>query len=83
MNVNRPEHRGSVFALYNLGDNLGKGIDPAVGGALYTLTGSYTQTANSAIMLWILAGVIYLVVISTINADRTRLLNLMKDRGGL
>ncbi|ACR11581.1 hypothetical protein TERTU_2362 [Teredinibacter turnerae T7901] len=39
--------------------------------------------ANSAIMLWILAGVIYLVVISTINADRTRLLNLMKDRGGL
>ncbi|WP_045825733.1 MFS transporter [Teredinibacter turnerae] len=83
MNVNRPEHRGSVFALYNLGDNLGKGIGPAVGGVLYTLTGSYTQMANSAIMLWILAGVIYLVVISTINADRTRLLNLMKDRGGL
>lgn len=82
MNVNRPEHRGSVFALYNLGDNLGKGVGPAVGGLLFTLTGSYAQMANSAILLWLLAGAIYLWVVATIGADRGRLLDLLKVRGG-
>ena len=34
MNVNTPQHRGSVFAIYNFADNLGKGVGPALGGLI-------------------------------------------------
>ena len=32
MNANRPEHRGSAFAVFNITDNLGQGLGPAIGG---------------------------------------------------
>ncbi len=31
MNVNRPEHRGTVFSVFNITNNIGQGLGPAIG----------------------------------------------------
>ncbi len=81
MNVNRPEHRGSVFAIFNLADNIGKGTGPAIGGILLATTGSYYTMANTALVLWLLCGCLFIGVITSINRDRIQLLALMCERG--
>lgn len=80
MNVNRPEHRGSVFSLFNLSDNIGKGVGPALGGLLLSLTGSYVAMANYAIIFWLACGSIFLALTITINRDRRELLELLEQR---
>lgn len=78
MNVNRPEHRGSVFAVFNLADSLGKGIGPALGGLLMTF--GYFVMMNVAIGFWLLCGLIMLRVASTIGPDHHAQLDLMANR---
>ncbi|WP_192954670.1 MFS transporter [Gallaecimonas mangrovi] len=74
MNVNHPEHRGSVFSVYNLCDNIGKGLGPALGGLLLSVSGSYVVMANVAIALWLICGCIFALMISVINRDRAQVL---------
>ncbi len=81
INVNQPEHRGSVFAVFNVTDNIGKGIGPALGGVLLGVTGSYLVVMNVAICFWFLCGLIFIGVIFSINKDRKSLLDLLEERG--
>ena len=78
MNVTRPEHRGSVFAIFNIADSIGKGIGPAIGGLL--LSSGYLVMMNFAISWWALCGVILLLIYFTIDKDRKALLTLMDQR---
>jgi len=78
MNVNRPEHRGSVFAMFNIADSIGKGIGPALGGIL--LSSGYLFMMNFAISWWAICGVILLLIYFTIGKDRKALLDLMDER---
>ncbi len=78
MNVNRPEHRGSVFAVYNITDNIGQGFGPAIGGLLVPF--GYLFTMNFALPFWIPCGLMLFVVAATITADRNSLRALMKTR---
>ncbi len=81
MNVNRPEHRGSVFAVFNLTDNIGKGFGPAIGGAVLAATSSYGLMVNMAISFWFLCSLLFIGVIFSINKDRKEMLELMEERG--
>ena len=78
MNVNRPEHRGSVFAVFNITDNLGQGFGPAIGGLLIPL--GHLFMMNFAILWWIPCGLIFFMVARYITADRDALKILMKKR---
>lgn len=49
MNVNLPEHRGSIFSVNNLFDSLDKGIGPAVGSAILAATDSRYSLPCSAV----------------------------------
>lgn len=80
LNVNPPEHRGSVFAVFNLTDNIGKGTGPAVGGLLLAASGSYYFMANVALAFWFLCGLLFLGVVAHIGADRDGLLTLLQKR---
>jgi MFS family permease len=80
MNVNRPEHRGSVFAVFNLADSIGKGIGPALGGMLMGF--GYFVMMNVAISFWLICGLIMLAVMVVIGKDRQALLDLMARRAG-
>jgi len=78
MNVNRPEHRGSVFAVFNITDNLGQGFGPAIGGLL--MSTGFLFTMNFSIFWWIPCGLIFFMVALYITADRDALTKLMEER---
>ncbi|RKX79654.1 MAG: MFS transporter [Spirochaetes bacterium] len=80
MNVNRPEHRGSVFAVFNITDNLGQGFGPALGGLL--VSGGYVFMMDFSIFWWIPCGLLFFLVARFITADRDRLQALLKERAG-
>ena len=68
LNVNPPEHRGTVFALHNIFDGIGKGIGPFVGGLLIANLG-YTFTVYFSALMWIPCGLLYLGIYWTIKKD--------------
>lgn len=78
MNVNRPEHRGTVFSVFNITDNLGQGLGPALGGILVPL--GYLFMMNFAILWWIPCGLIFLIVAKYITADRDSLRQVLAQR---
>jgi MFS family permease len=78
MNVNRPEHRGSVFAVFNITDNLGQGFGPAIGGVLVSI--GYLFTMNFAIFWWIPCGLLFFLVAKTITIDRENLQETLRNR---
>jgi MFS family permease len=78
MNVNRPEHRGSVFAVFNITDNLGQGFGPAIGGMLVSV--SYLFAMDFAVFWWLPCGLLFLMVARYITADRDALRRLMARR---
>ena len=78
MNINPPEHRGSVFAVFNITDNLGQGFGPAIGGLLAPL--GYLFIMNFAIAWWLPCGLIFFLVARNIVRDRDKLKELMKKR---
>ena len=72
MNVNPPERRGSVFAVFNITDNLGQGFGPAIGGLMMAVS-STLFTLNFASLWWIPCGLIFLVIARTLGPDREAL----------
>ncbi len=80
MNVNLPEHRGSIFAVNNLFDSLGKGIGPAVGSIILATSGSYIFMMNFAVSCWLLCGAIYILGYFTVNKNRGEMINLLGRR---
>jgi predicted MFS family arabinose efflux permease len=80
MNVNRPEHRGTVFSVFNITDNLGQGLGPAIGGLLVPL--GYVFMMNFAVLWWFPCGLLFLMVARHITRDRDSLRKLMEERAG-
>lgn len=68
LNVNPPEHRGTVFALHNIFDGIGKGVGPFIGGLLIASAG-YTFTVYFSALMWIPCGLLYLAIYWTIKKD--------------
>ena len=52
INVNRPETRSAVFALYNLTDDLGKGLGPAISALILFLIPDRTTALSVSIWFW-------------------------------
>lgn len=78
MNVNRPEHRGTVFSVFNITDNLGQGMGPAIGGLLVPL--GHLFMMNFAVLWWVPCGLLFFMVARHITADRNALRSLMEKR---
>ncbi|HOB35753.1 MAG: MFS transporter [Firmicutes bacterium] len=68
LNVNPPEHRGTVFALHNIFDSIGKGVGPFIGGLLITNFG-YVFTVYFSALMWIPCGLLFLAIYWTIKKD--------------
>ena len=59
VNVNAPETRGSVFGLFNLADDLGKGLGPFLIGPMVVALGRH-GAFNFAASLWVVCGIVLL-----------------------
>ncbi len=78
LNTNAPQHRGSVFSLNNIGDSLGRGIGPMLGGIWITSYG-YQDAMIYSILLWIPCSILFGIVAATIKNDLTRLHNYLQQ----
>jgi predicted MFS family arabinose efflux permease len=72
LNVNAPETRGSIFALYNLFDDLGRGLGPFFIGLLIASLGR-VQAFHVANLLWVVCGVLLLVMSRSFPRDEIAL----------
>lgn len=69
-NVSAPETRGTAFALFNLTDDLGKGVGPAVVVALMTAAKLSRQHTFSIVCAgWLLCGAAQLAMVATVQGD--------------
>ncbi|MBP7738640.1 MAG: MFS transporter [Spirochaetes bacterium] len=79
LNVNSPETRGSIFSLFNLTDNLGKGVGPVVISLLIVHFGRL-WAFNIANLFWLVCGAGLLVMMMTFPKDEAALIKLMGER---
>jgi predicted MFS family arabinose efflux permease len=81
INVNAPETRGSVFSLFNLADDLGKGLGPKLISLLVVALGR-TAAFNVAACLWIACGAVLVLSARTFPEDERALADALRARGG-
>ncbi len=79
LNVNSPETRGSIFSLFNLTDDLGKGFGPVIISLLIVAFGR-VWAFNIANLFWLVCGVLLLVMIRTFPRDEASLNELLRRR---
>ncbi|MCB1175263.1 MAG: MFS transporter [Leptospiraceae bacterium] len=79
LNCNVPENRGSVFGLYNLTDDLGKGLGPLMIFILLSVMDQATAY-NAAVAFWILCGIIWFFMAFTYQKDEDRVLRHLQDQ---
>ena len=90
INTNLPENRGAVFAVFNLTDDLGKGLGPFFVGllimiivAMFPGDQDFAQVLayNVAILFWIPCGLIWFLIWGTMYRDEARVHATLKERG--
>lgn len=79
LNVNAPETRGSIFALYNLADDLGRGLGPFFISALIVALGRQ-YAFNVSVLFWLVCGGFLLLLIRTYPRDEQALNEQMAER---
>ena len=72
LNVNTPETRGSIFSLFNLSDDLGKGLGPALISVFIVIFGR-TMALNIATLFWLICGLFLLWMVRTFPKDEQRM----------
>lgn len=71
-NVCLPQARGQAFALFNLFDDLGKGLGPALVAFWIVQLGGRKPAFNMALLCWLLCGILNLLIFFTVAKDETR-----------
>ena len=61
LNVNAPETRGSIFSLFNLTDNLGKGFGPVII-SIFIVQFGRVYAFNIANLFWVICGLVLLAM---------------------
>lgn len=82
LNVNAPEHRGTVFGIHNITDSLGRGLGPWFGGMLIVNYG-YWQALLIAVSLWVPCALFYGGTAITIGKDLTKLHHYLEQKSQL
>jgi MFS family permease len=81
MNVNLPENRGTILGVFNLADDLGKGLAPFVLGSVLAVALGRTMAYNIAVLTWLVCGAAWIVLIKVFPRDVERLETTLRERG--
>ncbi|HQL83367.1 MAG TPA: MFS transporter, partial [Spirochaetota bacterium] len=79
LNVNAPETRGSIFSLFNLTDNLGKGFGPVII-SIFIVQFGRVYAFNIANLFWVICGLVLLAMALTFPKDEIALTEAMKEK---
>ncbi len=69
IDVNPPERRGTLFSLFNLADDLGKGLAPFLIGSVLAVHLGRLVSFNIAVSMWLVCGVTWLLLIRQFPKD--------------
>lgn len=69
INANAPKNRSAAFALYNLTDDLGKGLGPALSAIILTLVPERTTALSISILFWIPCALFWLPIVFYFKKD--------------
>ena len=80
MDVNLPEHRGTMLSVANLVDAVGAGIGPWIGGLLYLWFGSYQLAFILASVINIAGFILWIPMFRNIRKDIQDVEDILKKR---
>ncbi|MBK8397998.1 MAG: MFS transporter [Leptospiraceae bacterium] len=70
--ANSPKNRSAAFALYNLTDDLGKGLGPALSAIILTLIPNRTIALSISILFWIPSALFWLPIVFNFKKDELK-----------
>lgn len=79
LNTNIPRNRGSIFALYNLTDDLGRGFGPFISSAFLLMIPDRTLALSIAILFWIPCGLAWLLISANLDKDQAAAENTVRE----
>ena len=77
------QDRGTVFAIFALTDDIGKGLSPMLAAALIGAAGGRTQAFNWTMVGWLLCGLILFGMMLTVDGDVRRMHKRLAREGEL
>lgn len=87
--VNPPEDRGTVFGIFNILDNIGKSIGPALGGLtisllenrfLFSKSDSYFYTLVLGMLFWLPCSLVWIFIKKQYIIDRENIKKILQER---
>lgn len=87
--VSLPEHRGTIFGIFNITDNIGSAFGPMVASAfmVFFLSSGIPEPDNmlhglvAVSLLWIPCALLWLPALRTYKRDKTKLRKILAERG--
>merc|ERR1719424_2785293 len=79
LNVNLPEIRGSMAALYSVLDDVSKGLGVVVISAIVPYCGGRAVAYQLSLALWVISGVALLVALKTYKEDERRMKEYLEE----
>ncbi|MGE8721379.1 MFS transporter [Leptospira terpstrae] len=83
LNVNEPKSRSAIFSIYNLTDDLGKGLGPVMSAVILGLTPDRGLALSISILFWIPCALAWLLVLFNYEKDEERMHELMKQNASV
>lgn len=80
VDVNLPEHRGTANSLFNLSEQLGKGITLALSYVMLTIFSSYGSMIIFAALFWLPAGWLFFRARKTVARDMDEKSMILRER---
>ncbi|TGK81410.1 MFS transporter [Leptospira noumeaensis] len=81
INVNSPKSRSAIFSLYNLTDNLGKGLGPAMSAVILGLTTDRALALSLSILFWIPCALAWFLILFNYEKDEETMRNRLLTEG--
>jgi len=69
MSTNTPKTRSAIFSLYNLTDDLGRGLGPAISAVILGLIPDRSMALSISILFWIPCGLAWILVVKNLEKD--------------
>ncbi|KAF4675022.1 hypothetical protein FOL47_008333, partial [Perkinsus chesapeaki] len=80
LNVNPPQHRGTVFAVYSVLDDLSKGVGTLLVSLLIPYTGGRAVAYQFTLMVWLICGLLLIPVISSLHEDELYMQRTLREQ---
>ncbi|EER02123.1 conserved hypothetical protein [Perkinsus marinus ATCC 50983] len=80
LNVNPPQHRGTIFAIYSVLDDLSKGVGTLFVSLLIPYTGGRALAYQFTLVVWLVCGLLLIPVVSSLQEDELYMQRTLREQ---